>query len=185
MTCLVGIVLQRGGISGVQDSFIRAVVRRLGHPIRALGVYMSMFSTRGASRGSRGTLVVRAIERRDSGLATCLTGLQRMVETRRRVPLRVASFSVRTTLLGLITICQGGERGRIGISLSCRHASSEVVKSESRLLGIIDGLVRGSIGCSNSVIGVRITYQSARGRRIVVSMSSGKVKVSPSRRREI
>lgn len=160
-----------------------AVVRRLGHPMRALGVYVT-FLGGGSVHASRETVsrMMGSSVFRLSGLSTCLTGMESVAQTScRRAPLRVHAFSLQRAMSGLVQLIGIPAGGGIAVRPRCRVGSALIATSPMRVTGVVDGLVRGTVGCSNGRIQVSLSY--VRGRRaLAVRVASGKVKVPPTRR---
>lgn len=181
----VGAVLGRRHISRLQGDFIGAVVRRLGHPIRTLGVYISFLGS-GAVHASRRTVsrIIHSSISRLSGLSTCLQGLHSVAHTSsRRARLSLDAFSLGPIIRGLVHLRRTPKKGRM--SFRARFASGLLIAtSPIRVTGVVDGLVRGTIGCSKDSIDVQMRYH-LRNRRLALGISSSNVNVPISRRKQM
>lgn len=179
----VGAVLGRCGLNRVHRDFIRAVVRRLEHPMRALGVYISFLGS-GRVHASRTTYsnVIRSTLFRLSGLSTCLRGLGGVIDTSNDTALlRPVLFGLRRLIRGIVHLIRVPSKGRITFSATFPPSLPLIATSPIRVTGVLDGLVRGTVGCSNSKIGVHMIIVQGSG-LVRLAMASSNINVSTSRR---
>lgn len=181
----VGIVIGRGGVTGVHRSFSCTVVRSVGAPLDSVLVNAHVLHDKGLSSGPRqGRGCFSVVRSRRRRLLTLIGGMLALSGLRRNgLLLRGGRMDLHPVVRSLARGFATGTRGPIRFVLSLRRRG---MCTSRRFLGrTIDGLVSGTVGCSRRDMRVGVSSSTSSGKCARVDIGSGNVNVPLGRRKGV